>query len=113
MHYGAGILAGIASSALFWLMDKYILSLAQSYQIGGMIACFVVFGGAGYWLASRNPKRAGAPAGTRIATNLKGRNIKASVDGVSTTGGGGTDILSDIDAKGDIEADAKNIKTKP
>ena len=114
MHYGAGIFAGVTGSALFWLLDKYLLTWPQSYQVGGVIACFVVFGGAGYWLALRAaPKKPEAPTGTRVATGLKGKNIKVTVDGVTATGGGSADILSDVDAKGDIEADAKNIKTKP
>ena len=102
MQYGAGIFAGITASALFWLLDKYILTLPQGYQVGGVIACFAVFGAAGYWLASRAPKKREAPAGTRVASGLKGNNIKATVDGVTATGGRSADILSDIDAKGDI-----------
>ena len=74
MHYWAGIFAGIAGGALFWLIGQYLLTLPQSYQVGGVIACFVVFGGAGYWLASRVPKKSEAPAGTRVATGLKGKN---------------------------------------
>lgn len=113
MQYGAGISAGIAASALFWLLDKYLLSLPQSYQVGGVIACFVVFGGAGYWLASRAPKKPEGRTGTRVATGLKGNNIEVTVDGVTARGGGSTDILSDVDAEGDIKADVKNIKTEP
>ncbi len=55
MQYVAGVFSGIAASAVFWLFDKYLLTLPQIYQVGGVITCFVVFGGAGYWLASRAP----------------------------------------------------------
>jgi hypothetical protein len=113
MQYGAAIFAGIAASAVFWLIDKSLLTLSWSYQVGGIIACFAVFGGVGYWLASRTPDQPQAPGGTRIASGLRGKNIKATVEGVTTTGGGNTDIMSGLNAKGDIDANARNIKAKP
>ncbi len=78
-----------------------------------MIACFAVFGGVGYWLASRSPAQPQAPRGTRIASGLRAKNIKATVEGVRVTGGGNTDVLSDLRGKGDIDANARNIETKP
>jgi hypothetical protein len=112
MDYGAGIFAGVASSALFWLLDKYFLSLPQSYQVGGSVVCFVVFGGAGYYLASRAPKKPQDRPRTRIASGLEGKNIKATVEDVTVAGGGNTEILTDVGAEGHIEAYVKNIKTK-
>jgi|GEM_PF-6563175 len=110
MQFWAGIFAGIAASALFWLVDKYLFTFPHGYQVGGMIACFVIFGSAGYWMASRAPKKPERQHGTRVASGLKGRNVKVRVDGVTTTGD--ADIIADVDAKADIDADAKNIKTK-
>lgn len=111
MEYVAALLGGIAASAVFWLIDKYLLILPQGYQIGGIVACFVIFGGAGFWLSSRGPTR--PTVGTRIATGLKGRNVKINLDGVETSGQSNTDILSDVSARRDIDMQAKNIKTKP
>ena len=99
MQYGAGIFAGIAASALFWLLDKYILALPQGYQVGGVIACFAVSGAVGYWLASRALKKTRVRAGTRVASGLKGNNVKVKVEGVTATGGGSADILSDVEAR--------------
>ena len=112
MQYGAAIFAGIAASAIFWLIDKYLLAIPDHFKIGAMLVCFAVFGGVGYWLASRAPDKPG-PSGVRIASGLRATNIHATVDRVAATGGGKTDILSDLRAKGDIEADARNIQTKP
>jgi hypothetical protein len=113
MQYAAALLGGLAASAAFWLIDKYMLLLPQSYQRGGMVACFVAFGVAGLWLTSRGPKPSGAMPGTRIASGLKGRNVKVSVDGAEVTGGRNTEVVTDVKAKGDIEAEVKNIKTNP
>jgi len=44
---------------------------------------------------------------------LRAKNIKATVEGVRVTGGGNTDVLSDLRGKGDIDANARNIETKP
>jgi hypothetical protein len=111
MEYGAAIFAGIAASAIFWLIDKWSLTLTSSYQIGGMFACFVVFGGAGYLLTSRAARKPPGPAGTRIASGLRAKNMRVSVEGIKTAGQGSTDVLSDLRAKGDIDAAASNIET--
>jgi hypothetical protein len=75
MEYVAAMLGGIAASAAFWVIDKYSLNLPQSYQLGGMIACFVVFGIAGFWLSPRgvtHPPPVPTPLtpGARIASGL-------------------------------------------
>ena len=44
MQYIAGLLGGVAASALFWVVDKYLLVLPQTYQILGTIAAFLIFG---------------------------------------------------------------------
>jgi hypothetical protein len=111
MEYMAALLGGIAASAVFWLIDKYLLALPQGYQIGGIVACFVIFGGAGFWLSSRGPTR--RALGARIASGLKGRNVKISLDGVETSSQANSEILSDVSARRDIDMQAKNIKTKP
>ena len=113
MEYAAGILGGIAASAVFWLIDKYVLSLPQSYQLGGVVACFVVFGATGFWLASRGLNLSAGSSGARIASELRGRNVRVKVDGVRTDGHANTDVLSDVNAKGDIDAEAKNIQIEP
>jgi len=113
MQYAAAILGGVAASAAFWLIDKYLLVLPQSYQRSGMVSCFVVFGVAGFWLASRGPKPSGARIGTRIASGLKGRKVKITVDGVNASGDGNAEVVTDVKAKGDIDAEVKNIKTRP
>jgi hypothetical protein len=53
MQYLAALLGGVAASALFWVVDKYLLALPQTYQILGAVAAFSLFGLAGYLLASR------------------------------------------------------------
>jgi hypothetical protein len=112
MEYWAGLLGGIAAAAAFWLLDRYFLTLSPPYQIGGAIVCFFLFGGTGFWLFPRAPKSRVAPPGTRVASGLKGKNIKVTVDGVTTTGSGRVNILTDVDAKGDVTATAKKIDTK-
>ena len=111
MQYGAAIFAGIAASAIFWLIDKYLLTIPDVYRAGGMLACFFVFGGVGYWLASRAPDKLELP-GTRIASGLRGRNIRLKVDHVDATGSGSAEITSNLRAKGDIEADVSNIEIR-
>jgi hypothetical protein len=111
MEYVAALLGGVAASAVFWLVDKYLFILPQSYQIAGIVACFIIFGGAGFWFSSRAATR--APLGTRIASGLRGRDIKVNLDGVETSGQANSEILSDVEARRDIDMQAKNIKTKP
>lgn len=113
MQYAAAIFGGVAASAIFWLIDKYLLTLPQSYQIGGVIGCFVVFGALGFYLAMRVRARQRIPAGTRVASGLKARNVKVAVDGVRTTGAGNAEIVTDIDATGDVDAKVKNVEAGP
>jgi hypothetical protein len=111
MQYAAAILGGIAASAVFWLIDKYLLVLPQSYQLAEMVACLAVFGGAGYWLASRVRPAAPKP-GMRIVSGVRAKNVKARVKGVRTGGTGRTEIFTDIDAGGNVDADVENVETK-
>jgi hypothetical protein len=111
MEYVAAVLGGVAASAIFWFIDKYLHILPESYQLGGMLVCFFVFGAAGFWLSSRLP--APGLSGTRIASRLKGRDVKITIDGVEASGQGNSEVLTNVNAKGDIDADMKNIKTKP
>ena len=113
MQYAAAILGGIAASAAFWLIDTYLLSLPNSYQIGGVIACFVVFGATGFYLARRLRVAPQKPTGTRVASGLKARNVKVDVDGVRASGVGNTEVVTNVEAEGDIDAKLKNIETKP
>ena len=113
MQYAAAVFGGVAASALFWLVDKYLLTLPQGYQIGGAIGCFVVFGALGFYLATRFGTAPRRPTGTRIASGLKAENVKVAVDGVTASGAGSTEVVTDVEAKGDIEAKLKDIKTKP
>ena len=111
MQYWAAVLGGIAASALFWLFDKLFLRLHQSWQMVGMIGFFTVTGAAGYWLTSLASGKAAGSAGTRVASGLRGKNVHVKVDGVTTAGGMTTEILSDVDAKGNLKAEVKNIKS--
>ena len=113
MQFFAGIFAGIAASAIFWLLDRYLFTFSMSYQVTGMVICFLVFGGVGFWLASKGSQKVETPRGTRIASGLRGgRDVKITVDGVITSGDKNTDVLSDVDAKRDIEGSVRDIETK-
>lgn len=112
MQYVAGIFGGLAASAAFSLIDDSLLTLAPAYQLAGMVACFVTFGGLGFYLATwfgAAPQK----SGTRIASGLRARSVKMAVDGVRAWGSSTTDILTEVRARGDIDAKVKNIETKP
>ena len=49
MQFLVSIFAGLAASALFWIIDKQLLSLQPSFQIGGMMAVFAI-STIGFWL---------------------------------------------------------------
>ncbi|MEA2760444.1 MAG: hypothetical protein QOH65_3057 [Methylobacteriaceae bacterium] len=110
MEFLSGLFSGVAAGVVFWLLDKLFFGLPPTYQIGGMVACFAMFAGLGYWFFSRSGNLR-TRAGTRVASGLKGRNVKVTLDGIMATGGSSADILSDVNAKRDIEAKAKDIKT--
>ena len=111
MQYWAGLLAGIAGSAGFWLIDKFLFTLPQSFQIGGALACFIVFGATGFYLASRKRASPEKGTGTRIASGVRGKRVKITVDGVKASGA--TEVLTNVKAKDDLNANIKNVETKP
>jgi hypothetical protein len=113
MEYLGAVLGAVSASAAFWLVDRYLLSVPAVYHWSIMLGCLVGFGAAGYWVGSRVPRSSGSPRATRIASGLRGRHINATVDGVKASGGTSTDIISDVNARGDVEIGAKNIETKP
>jgi hypothetical protein len=112
MQFVAAVFGGIAASAIFWLLDKYLFTFPQPYQVAGIVVCFLLFGGVGYWLALRQPAARQSKAGTRVASSLKGRNVTVTLDGVSATGDTSADVLTDIGASRDINARAKDVEIK-
>ena len=113
MQYGAAIVAGVAASAIFWLIDKYLVGIPDAYRIAGMLGCFALFAGVGYWMASRDPGQPGVRRATRILSRIRAANITAKVRGVTAPSGGDIEILSNVRAKGNIKADVSDINTKP
>src|ERR1700752_812122 len=109
MQYVAAIFAGVAASAIFWFVDKYSLGVSDTYRSGGMLGCFALFGGVGYWLASRSSIVPGAGGITIILSRIKAANITAKVRVVRSPTSGTIEILSNVRAKGNIEADVRNI----
>lgn len=113
MQYFASLSAGIAASALFWLADKFLLSISASAQISGMITCFIVFGLLGFWGSNRVKERGNVLPGTRVASGIKaGKNAKVRVQEVKSGGHDHTDIASDIETSGSADVDVKDVDTR-
>jgi hypothetical protein len=113
MNYFAGLLGGVASNLIFWFLQTRVLDLRQRDAIIIAIACFVLFGFLGYWLTSK--ARAGATpqgeGGVSIGTDIKsGKGVKVDATRVAGTPGAPTQIGTKIDADGEVEVKARDIK---
>ena len=112
MQYLSALFGGLASNVLFWLLQLKVLDLTQqdAYIVSGV--CFIVFGGLGYWLYSKSsaPATSTATAGLNVQTGLKGKNVTAHAEEITGAPGATTNVITDLEAQGDINTTAKNIK---
>ena len=108
MEFIKSILAGVAGSAIFWFIDKQLLTFSQPYQIGGIVIVFLVCV-VGFWLGRGQVK-----TGIRL---LSGNKFK---DGMTTTiekasivaKGSGADVLSANKVSGPAKIKIKDTTIK-
>jgi hypothetical protein len=110
MGYLGGILSGVASSGIFWLLDKYVLVLDKQWQWLGMVGCFILFGVAGFLFASASRASASNrnnPAS--VGSGVSGKNVSVTLADVKV--GQGAAIASNLDAKGDVIVDVRRVES--
>ncbi|MBR7918269.1 hypothetical protein KDX16_21010 [Burkholderia vietnamiensis] len=110
MEYIGGLLGGIAGSAAFWVIDKYLAVVSQDYRVVAAIGFFIVFGVVGY-LFARKSKTARGKAGFSVASGWKGKKITGTIEEIQVPRNVDAQIASNIKAKNDIEINIKNIKS--
>lgn len=108
VNFVAGIFAGLATSALFWLLDKQVLMLSPKLQTGGMVVCFIVFGALGFLLA----RRVGARSHRIVSDTKFKRDLDAQVEGTMIEGGDAVDLLSGNVVRGNAKIIIKNTDIK-
>lgn len=108
MNIRASIFVGVAASALFYLIQKYLLGWPYPWDI---ISTAAVLLAAALLAALLTRAPSNAPKeGTSILSNIEtGKGMNATIDGLETREPPDK-ILSNLNVEGDAEFEIKNTK---
>jgi hypothetical protein len=108
MGIRASILAGLATSAVFYLLQKYALEIAFPWDVA--VATAVFFATLGLAMVMNKPDAAPEKSSTTIMSGIDGKKgVSATIDGL-TTDQSPKKVMTGIKAEGDVELEIKNSK---
>lgn len=99
--------AGLIASALFWLIDQMLLSLDYRFQIGGMVALFIL-GAVGFWIIGGD----GSKRIRLMSNSIFRKDLDVIMEENTIEGAEGVDLLSDNKVEGKTKIDITKTKIK-
>jgi hypothetical protein len=108
MQFLVNILAGVATSAVFWLITTQFTSLGTGAQIVGMIVVFVISAGLGFWWSEKSAEK-GASIGSR---SIFEKGLDATVEKTTIDSPGSKELFTGNTVKGDTKISIRDAKIK-